>query len=94
MPLVFACLQYALIGIVVFGLSYVVTVVPGSESKLTIVRVGSLAWTLGFGIVAALVFWTYLRNPENRLFTTRWPRLLAQAVWLLLAGMLVFGVIV
>ncbi|MBN2195765.1 MAG: hypothetical protein JW751_23305 [Polyangiaceae bacterium] len=82
-----------LVGFVVFALRFAITVVPNSESELAAVRVGSLAWTLGFSIAAVLLLQMYLRDPRSRLFTTRWPRLVAEALWLLLAGFLVFGAI-
>jgi len=94
MKLILVSLQFTFVGMIVFALTFLVTVVPDAEPTRDAVRIGSLISTIVLAAANAFLLRAYRRSPDSRLFTSPWPALIAEAIWLLLAALFVVGAVV
>lgn len=91
---ILVCLQYAFAGLIVFALTFLITVIPDTERARHAIQLGSLIWTLSFAVASAFLVSMYRSERNSHVFTIRWPALVAEAIWLLGAGVFVLGVLI
>ena len=94
MPLIALTGLLATLGIPVLLLAYVVTVTPGGEGALVVLRGAALACIAGFGALTAFLARLRRRNPEHPALRSRVTVAVITAIVTLVGAYLLFAVFV
>ena len=94
MPLLIAGCVLVLIGLLAFGLTFLITVHPDSARDLKWLRLASIAWSATVALLTSGLAILRSRQPDAHLFRSPWPAAAGFGLAGLLFVLLVFGAIV